>query len=56
MSTSKDSNAYSISKYYKSFSGTDALVFAILPQTAPVILGTITTISYSMFRDKKPVP
>lgn len=51
-----NSDNYSISKYYKSFSGTDALVFALLPESTPVVLGTITTISYSMFRDKKPVP
>lgn len=46
----------SIPKYYRTFSGTDALVFALLPQTKPIVLGSLTTFSYSMFRDKKPVP
>lgn len=45
-----------LNKYYRSFSGTDALVFAILPNSSPVVLGTLSTISYSMYRDKKPVP
>ena len=44
-----------ISKYYKSFSGTDTLVFAMFPGSQPVVLGTITTISYSCYRTKKPV-
>lgn len=42
--------------FYRSFSGTDALVFIILPQTEPILLGSLSTISYSMYRDKKPVP
>ena len=41
--------------FYRSFSGTDALVFIILPQTEPILLGSLSTISYSMYRDKKPV-
>ena len=41
--------------FYKSFSGTDALAFMILPDAAPILLGTLTTVSYSMYRDKKPV-
>lgn len=45
-----------ITRFYRSFSGTDALVFAILPQTEPVLIGSISTLSYSMYRDKKPVP
>ena len=45
-----------LNKYYRSFSGTDALVFAILPNSSPVVLGTLSTVSYSMYRDKKPVP
>lgn len=49
-------NAYSqISKYYKSFSGTDTLAFILMPGSTPVVLGSLTTISYSMFRNKKPV-
>lgn len=42
--------------FYRSFSGTDALVFIMLPQTEPILLGSLSTISYSMYRDKKPVP
>lgn len=44
-----------ISKYYKSFSGTDTLAFIIMPGSLPVIIGSLTTISYSMYRNKKPV-
>lgn len=44
-----------ISKYYKSFSGTDTLVFIMMPGSTPVVIGSLTTISYSMFRNKKPV-
>lgn len=45
-----------ITRFYRSFSGTDALVFIMLPQTEPLLLGSLSTISYSMMRDKKPVP
>lgn len=45
----------SISKYYRSFSGTDTLAFLMLPGCIPICLGAITTISYSIFRNKKPV-
>ena len=44
-----------ISNFYKSFSGTDTLVFILLPGSNPVILGSITTISYSAYRTKQPV-
>lgn len=44
-----------ISKYYKSFSGTDTLAFIMMPGSNPVVIGSLTTISYSMFRNKKPV-
>ena len=44
-----------ISKYYKSFSGTDTLAFIMMPGSSPVVIGSLTTISYSMFRNKKPV-
>lgn len=44
-----------ISKYYKSFSGTDTLAFIMMPGSPPVIIGSLTTISYSMYRNKKPV-
>lgn len=45
----------SISNYYKSFSGTDTLAFIILPDASPVVIGSLTTISYSMYRNKRPV-
>lgn len=48
--------ANDISKFYRSFSGTDSLAFIILPNASPVLLGSLTTVSYSTFRDKKPVP
>lgn len=44
-----------ISKYYQSFSGTDTLAFIMLPGCTPVCIGSLTTISYSMYRNKKPV-
>lgn len=44
-----------ISKYYKSFSGTDTLAFIMMPGSLPVVIGSLTTISYSMYRNKKPV-
>ena len=44
-----------ISKYYQSFSGTDTLAFIMMPGCSPVIIGSLTTISYSMYRNKKPV-
>ena len=44
-----------ISNFYKSFSGTDTLVFILLPGSKPVILGSITTVSYSLYRTKQPV-
>ena len=46
---------YGIHKYYKSFSGTDTLAFILMPGSSPVCIGSLTTISYSMFRNKKPV-
>ena len=44
-----------ISKYYRTFSGTDTLAFIMLPNCTPIVLGSLTTISYSIFRNKKPV-
>lgn len=41
--------------YNKSFSGTDTLAFIMMPGCTPVVIGSLTTISYSMFRNKKPV-
>lgn len=48
-------NGTEISKYYQSFSGTDTLAFIMLPGCTPVLIGSLTTISYSMYRNKKPV-
>ena len=45
----------SISKYYKSFSGTDTIAFLLFPGANPITIGSLTTISYSMFRNKVPV-
>lgn len=42
-------------QYYKSFSGTDTLAFIMMPGCTPVVIGSLTTISYSMYRNKKPV-
>lgn len=37
------------------FSGSDTLAFIILPATPPILLGSLTTFSYSSYRAKKPV-
>lgn len=50
-----DTIQYGIHKFYKSFSGTDTLAFILMPGSKPVCIGSLTTISYSMFRNKKPV-
>lgn len=44
-----------ISKFYKSFSGTDTIAFLMFPGIKPIVIGSLTTISYSMFRNKVPV-
>lgn len=44
-----------ISRFYQSFSGTDTIAFLMFPGCAPIVIGSLTTISYSMFRNKKPV-
>lgn len=46
------SNAY---KFNKTFSGTDTLAFMMLPGCTPILLGALTTASYSVYRNKKPV-
>ena len=45
----------SISKFYKSFSGTDTIAFLMFPGISPITIGSLSTISYSMFRNKVPV-
>lgn len=45
----------SISKFYKSFSGTDTIAFLMFPGLKPIVIGSLTTISYSMYRNKVPV-
>ena len=44
-----------VSNFYQSFSGTDTLVFIMMPGRGPVVLGSITTLSYSLYRTKQPV-
>lgn len=51
----EDKYIYSLSKFYRTFSGTDTIAFLIMPGNVPVVLGSLTTISYSIFRNKKPV-
>ena len=41
--------------FNRTFSGTDTLAFILLPGCNPVVLGSITTISYSVLRNKRPV-
>lgn len=42
--------------FYKTFSGSDALAFMIFPECKPILLGSLTTLSHSVYREKKPVP
>lgn len=42
--------------FYKTFSGVDTLAFAMFPNAKPILLGSLTTISYSIYREKRPVP
>lgn len=44
-----------VSNFYKTFSGTDALVFLLFPNCKPICLGNLTTITYSFYRNKKTV-
>jgi len=45
----------SISKFYKTFSGTDTIAFLMFPGIKPITIGSLTTVSYSMYRNKVPV-
>jgi peptidoglycan hydrolase-like protein with peptidoglycan-binding domain len=45
----------SISRFYKSFSGTDTIAFLMFPGLKPIVIGSLTTVSYSMYRNKVPV-
>lgn len=47
--------ANNFSTFYKTFSGSDTLVFIIFPNATPILFGSLTTISYSTYRIKKPV-
>lgn len=40
----------------KTFTGTDTLVFIVFPKTKPILLGSLTTLSYSLYRHKTHVP
>jgi len=44
-----------IKKFYETFAGSDVLAFALFPEAKPITLGQLTTISYSIYREKKPV-
>ena len=37
------------------YSGSDTLAFIVLPNTVPILLGSLTTFSYSSYRAKKPL-
>lgn len=45
-----------LNTFYKTFSGSDAVAFLIFPQSKPILLGSLSTISHSVYREKKPVP
>lgn len=42
--------------FYKTFSGSDTLAFMMFPECKPILLGSLTTLSHSVYREKKPVP
>lgn len=42
--------------FYKTFTGADTLAFALFPKCKPILLGSLTTLSYSIYREKRPVP
>lgn len=42
--------------FYKTFSGTDTIAFLIFKETKPILLGSLSTLSHSVYREKKPVP
>lgn len=44
-----------LNKFYKSFSGVDTMCFICIPNHKPILLGNLTTISYSTYRVKRPV-
>lgn len=44
-----------LSKFYKSFSGTDAIASLIFPNQKPIVMGEVSTLSYSIYRHKTPV-
>lgn len=48
--------ASSFNSFYRTFSGADTLVFILIPNTKPIVLGSLSTLSYSTYRIKKPVP
>lgn len=50
------SNLTSANTFYKTFTASDSLAFAIFPNSKPISLGSVTTISYSIYREKRPVP
>lgn len=52
---SESSHTYN-NTYYKTFTGTDSLAFMIFPGCKPILLGSLTTLSYSIYREKRPVP
>lgn len=41
--------------FYKAFSSTDSLAFVLFPELKPILLGSLTSIFYSIQRNKKPV-
>lgn len=40
-------------KYYKSFAGTDAVATLVFPEQKRIVLGQVSTLSYSIYRPKK---
>lgn len=42
-------------KFYETFSGTDMIATIVFPNAQPLVVGELTTVSYSIYRDKHPV-
>ena len=45
----------SIERQYRTFTANDSLAFLIFPNSKPICLGTLTTISWSLLREKQQV-
>lgn len=45
----------SLGKFYRSFAGSDAIASLVFPGQRPIVMGEVSTLSYSIYRQKTPV-